>query len=254
MPNQHRKFYRRALVLLVFFSAILVLCVIGCNQDARYKVLTFFFEGVPKPGEENPRSRWNVNRGNVSAVQGTESGQENELALVRGKSGQKRSSRHGFSRDCAKCHTGGLTSGQQDLRTPLPELCYSCHADLYQESDYIHGPLNVGECVFCHDPHQSAYIHLQKAPQPDLCYRCHQRDDIAMIPGHDLALESICTDCHEPHGSPNPKLLKTVRTGRERMKELLNLEVKGDVINPKLESPAALEGFELSSDDPNIVN
>ena len=124
------------------------------------------------------------------------------------KLGQKIASRHQFVKDCAACHTGGLSSGRQELRESLPELCYSCHADLYQEGDSLHGPLNVGECLFCHDPHQSAYVRLQKTPQPQLCYQCHQRSDIAVIPGHQDRLEGVCTDCHDPHGSSQPALLK----------------------------------------------
>ena len=192
-------------------AAILLGCVIGCDQNARYKVLTFFFEGVPKPGEERPRSSWTANQDNTSTEQMNDLDKEDGRTVVGEKQGQKRPSRHDFSRDCAQCHTGGLTSGRQELRTPLPELCYSCHLDLTQGDDYLHGPLNVGECVFCHDPHQSAFIHLQRAPQPDLCYRCHLQDDIALIPGHDLALEGICTNCHEPHGGTGPMLLKATR-------------------------------------------
>jgi len=103
---------------------------------------------------------------------------------------------------------GDLRSGRQELKKILTDLCYSCHTNLYRESDYLHGPLNVGECLFCHDPHQSGYVHLQKAPEPDLCYRCHRKEDIATVPGHPEYLEMACTDCHDPHGSSVPDLLK----------------------------------------------
>ena len=185
-----------------------ILClVIGCDRVTRHNVLTFFFEGVPPLDGKTAGADANIVT--ITNVDKLDIMNTRERGVVIDATGQKRASRHEFVKDCAACHTGGLSSGRQELRQPLPVLCTSCHADLTQEGDFLHGPLNVGECVFCHDAHQSAYVHLQKAPQPQLCYRCHQKQDIAVIPGHSEQLEGICTDCHEPHGSSRPNLLKT---------------------------------------------
>ncbi|MDH4202811.1 MAG: hypothetical protein OEV87_07940 [Phycisphaerae bacterium] len=203
MSNQTRLLRKRVLLLLMFFAG-----VIGCDRTTRYKVLTFFFEGVPSPDakyiQSKPKDTILSSADRLKAVKSAN-------VLVLDSLGQRRSSRHSIAKDCAQCHAGDLRSGRQELKTLLPKLCYSCHTDLYQESDYLHGPINVGECVFCHEPHQSAYVHLQKAPEPQLCYRCHQREDIATIPDHPEYLEKVCTDCHNPHGSPVPHLLKVDR-------------------------------------------
>lgn len=199
---------RRLLSILLFFGGGTAFCLVGCDRTTRYKVLTFFFEGVPSPDG-------NVSDAEKQPIIVTNTGDRQDIMNPEGRVvepdrfGQRLSSRHDFAKDCAQCHTGGLSSGQQELRKPLPDLCYSCHTDLHQEGDYLHGPLNVGECIFCHDPHQSAYVHLQKSPQPQLCYQCHLKENIAVIPGHEECLDGVCTDCHNPHSSADSKLLKT---------------------------------------------
>ena len=241
--------------MLAMFAGIVLFCMIGCDREARYKVLTFFFEGVPEPGA-NKRGA-DANFVSMTNVQKLHLDRDGTRTVQVDKLGQKFASRHDFSRDCAQCHTGSMGSGRQELRAPLPEMCYSCHGDLHKEGDYLHGPLYVGECVFCHDPHSSAFVHLQKAPQPDLCFRCHQKADVVLIPGHREALNGVCTVCHDPHGSSVPKLLKVgqvQRGDREQMEELLNLELKGGANASGLKSDTNPLDFEETQDAPNIVN
>ncbi len=45
----------RLLVMMVLLVASVAETLCGCSQDTRYRVLSFFFEGVPKPGE---KSEW----------------------------------------------------------------------------------------------------------------------------------------------------------------------------------------------------
>jgi len=244
--------------MLAMVAGIVLFCAIGCDRESRYKVLTFFFEGVPEPGAKKAR-RWvsDANTVTMTNAQLRDQQKDGNRAAPVDKLGQRLSSRHDFSRECDKCHTGGMTSGHQELRAPLPDLCYSCHSDLHQKGDYLHGPLYVGECVFCHEPHSSGFIHLQKAPQPDLCLRCHQESDLVLIPGHREALQGVCTDCHDPHGSSVPKLLRVGRVqrgDREQMEELLNLELEGGADAPGLKSNTDALGVEETQDDPNTIN
>lgn len=200
---------KRVLLLLILLAGMFGCCLLGCDRMTRYKVLTFFFEGVPSPDGKYPGAEPNIVT--VRNVDRINAKNANAMATNADQWGQRLSSRHDFVKECDKCHLGDLRSGRQELKKPVPNLCYSCHTDLHQAGDYLHGPLNVGECVFCHDPHQSTYIHLQKAPQPDLCYRCHQRQDIEVVPGHQELLEKVCTDCHDPHGGPTLQFLKASR-------------------------------------------
>jgi predicted CXXCH cytochrome family protein len=209
LDNQFQVFKKHFLSQVILFGSLVFFCMVGCDRVTRYKILSFFFEGVPTPDDKRPGVGDDVNIVIITNVEKLDVMNPENRTIEPDKYGQKLSSSHEFARDCAQCHTGGFSSGQQELREPLPDLCYSCHRDLIQEGDYLHGPLNVGECIFCHDPHQSAYIHLQKAPEPLLCYRCHQQPDIAVIPGHQACLDKVCTDCHDPHGSSMPHLFKT---------------------------------------------
>jgi predicted CXXCH cytochrome family protein len=185
--------------------------VVGCNRETRYKILTFFFEGVPPLDSDSQavetKTTTAVDKSPQSAV-----AKEKPISRILK---QKRSSRHDPVGDCSKCHIGAMGSGQRQLLKPLPDLCYSCHTDYHAGDGYLHGPIMVGECVFCHDPHRSKYVHLQKAPQPKLCYQCHLHENMVTIANHTEMQETICTDCHDPHVSSMRKLLKSSKKLRE---------------------------------------
>jgi len=179
----------------LFFLSFL--CV-GCNDVERYRILTFFFEGVPP-----------VDRAFLPAPAAFEDGSDNGTSdgggTTRARSAQERGSDHP-SRDCTKCHFS--RGGNRELVEPIPGLCYSCHDNYETKGEYVHGPVAVGECKFCHEGHQSQYIHLQKAAQPELCYRCHNRQQMHTIADHEQMQDAVCTECHEVHVSVEPKLLK----------------------------------------------
>lgn len=202
------------MIKLRLFSLMVTLGIIlwvqtGCDRAAREKVLMFFFEGVPSSDGTPSGVGADPNIVILSKMDGVDVMNTNGRVIEPDPWGQKISSSHDFARDCAQCHTGGLRSGQQELREQVPDLCHSCHTDDRREGEFVHGPLNTGECLFCHDPHQSAYVHLQKAPEPALCFRCHQQGDIAAIPDHQERVDQVCTGCHDPHASPVRQLLKS---------------------------------------------
>ena len=72
----------------------------------------------------------------------------------------------------------------------------------------VHGPVAVGQCLFCHNPHKSQVKYLLKGPVPELCYLCHDEDATESIPAHFVRELSACTDCHDPHASDERPLLK----------------------------------------------
>jgi len=186
-------------------AGLLVLIPVGCGRVARHKILTFFFEGVP-PLDGDP----NAGKRRTGVTQQTNLRATERAVKVVKKSS---SSRHEPAADCGKCHRS--TTVWDDFVKPLPDLCYSCHTDYRASGGYLHGPVSVGACMFCHDAHQSKYMHLQKEPQPELCFQCHMRQDIESIAGHQDSASVSCTKCHNPHIGPTRKLLRSPQESRD---------------------------------------
>lgn len=186
---------KRIICVSIILAGVFGVVVTGCDREARYKILTFFFEGVPPLDREKTAVETEMTMADDESQQ-TVVAEEKPVSRVLQ---QGRPSKHKLVADCNRCHIGGMGSGQRQLVEPLPDLCYSCHATFEIPGDSLHGPIVVGDCVFCHDAHQSRNVHLQKAPQPDLCYLCHRREDMSDIADHQDKEEIICTDCHDPH-------------------------------------------------------
>lgn len=180
-------------------ASLLVMLVMSCDEVERYRVLSFFFDGVPPLVEERIISS--------DEVMDTNSG----LPLTKGVVQGKRVERvHGPSRNCKLCHEkldkSKWAASQVTKRTP--EICYGCHEDYTESGLHVHGPVAVGACDFCHDPHISGYDALLKDPEPELCYRCHNQKSIESIPAHRTDMSSGCKPCHEAHSSSKKKLLR----------------------------------------------
>jgi predicted CXXCH cytochrome family protein len=188
----------------IILAGVFGVIVAGCNREAKHKILTFFFEGVPPLDSEKIAVETEMTMAVDESPQPVVAGKKIISRVLK----QRRASKHESVSDCGKCHLGGMGMGQQQLVEPLPDLCYSCHANFEALGDFLHGPISVGNCVFCHDAHQSRYVHLQKAPQPGLCYLCHGREDMSDIADHQDREEIICTDCHDPHAGSTRMRLK----------------------------------------------
>ena len=112
--------------------------------------------------------------------------------------------RTGDRAQCLDCHVS-----KDEVRSGVeraPTLCYGCH-DRIDEKRYVHGPLAVGDCLACHDPHGGyGAAHLRRE-QALLCGNCHAaRDTSATIACN--ARGKGCVDCHDPHQSDTRYLLK----------------------------------------------
>lgn len=85
------------------------------------------------------------------------------------------------------------------------ELCFNCHdakRDMMLEA-YLHTPVADGDCVGCHDPHQSNYRYTLKGDAADLCFTCHDEDDFDNEHVHGPIAAGDCNVCHNPHASAN---------------------------------------------------
>ncbi|MCB2153754.1 cytochrome c3 family protein [bacterium] len=181
--------------LVMSLSVLLV----ACAPTTRYRVLSFFFDGVPVPeGVENGRP------GDMEYASTSLTPFEVSMRAMREQRGPIESPQPVFlsihqpvaENKCIQCH---------DPRQSFEEmprdasLCDRCHEDQRREEGWDHGPINIGTCVPCHNPHQSQYEHLLQEPIPDLCLYCHRADLADDEEYHDVPNLDDCTACHDPH-------------------------------------------------------
>ena len=179
------------LMLLVFF----VIFLMSCDEAERYKTLTFFFDGVPPPGSTGPQGE----PLDSNLLEPDQTGQTPAWYV------------HEPRKDCTTCHGKRKQRGfssETYLIAQEPELCYNCHDDYTVSALFVHGPVAVGQCLFCHNPHKSKIEHLLREPEPGLCYQCHDINTIELIAAHLPNQQSSCTNCHNPHASSLKALLK----------------------------------------------
>ncbi len=190
--NGHPRPTSIGLMLLVFFGVL----VVSCDEVEHYKTLTFFFDGVPPLGQEGLQEEFANSNFQVSMQISPK-----QLWYV-----------HEPQKDCTLCHGKRKQqrgfSLQVQLTAPVPKLCYGCHADYTVSASFVHGPVAVGQCLFCHNPHKSKIKHLLKEPEPKLCYLCHDINTVELIPAHFKNQQFACTGCHNAHASPVKALLK----------------------------------------------
>ncbi len=91
------------------------------------------------------------------------------------------------------------------LTAEREELCFNCHEDNREMmlEDHLHTPVADGDCVGCHDPHQSDNRFSLKGNASELCYQCHKQDDFTMEFVHGPVGVGDCNVCHNPHSSAN---------------------------------------------------
>jgi predicted CXXCH cytochrome family protein len=165
--------------------ALLVGVALGCSSaDRRYRVLSFFFDGVPPPP---------VAPAPVVSTEGAPTARAAGFF------------EHGpyAAKQCGACHEAGAMN---TLVAAGDELCFRCHA-LRLEKRYVHGPLASGGCMACHQPHTSPYRYLLVSASDSFCLRCHDRAGLVRIEGH-LGEAENCTSCHDAHMSDKRYLLR----------------------------------------------
>ena len=161
--------------------------VIGCSSpQARYRVLSVFFDGVPNPDAQVTR---------------TQSAQNDPTAVYR----KPTNSVHKpfAANDCSACHTGGAeaaigSSGSESVLDS--DICMKCHQPIPTQFAVMHAPVAAKACLFCHDPHEASQPHLLKMPAPMLCTQCHDRSLLGKKPPEHLDEKMNCLECHTGHG------------------------------------------------------
>lgn len=178
---------------------LVAMTILGCSETARYRTLSFFFDGVPVPGEEANES--------VTDEQVTEQPEETVASW------------HSMYRErqCFQCHRTDVefSAGISDST-----ICRDCHASYFPAGgdDWPHGAVTTSQCNQCHVSvvHESQYPSLLKDSQPQVCWNCHNADAVLARAYHADAQSRACSSCHDPHGAGNPFLLADSRTYSRR--------------------------------------
>jgi len=122
--------------------------------------------------------------------------------------------------DCTVCHDPhGDRYKFQLWADGRSDLCTGCHTDKKNAMNrrvgfYMHGIIQGGGCVACHDPHASDTRFQLYRPINELCTSCHMElqgiNEGHPVGNHPLKgrpdplrknRELSCTSCHKPHGS-----------------------------------------------------
>ncbi len=141
--------------------------------------------------------------------------------------------KHPTKNKCEDCHKSNKEKHPEegvkgfDLTKKLPDLCYDCHESV-GKNKVLHKPATDGNCLFCHDPHQSNSPKLLVSNENDLCLKCHDKpisyENIKIVNIKELlkennyihgAIDSGCTVCHSPHESDNTYRFKKHFPGGE---------------------------------------
>lgn len=203
----------------ILMALVLTASLTGCEAKSRHQVLTFFFTGVP------PLDESEVTRDNEEKQSPSEMDQSKKVAVVQ----VLYSHPIWAAGTCTSCHestgtfslpgvvqkqtqsvfkTGGGMPGKLTLAEN--KICIQCHQDktplrALTEKLWLHNTTARGDCLACHDPHQSKNENILRKPSATLCLPCHEKGSFRETPVHQS--EAECLSCHNPHMGLNKTLL-----------------------------------------------
>ena len=107
----------------------------GCSVTPQnYKVLSFFFDGVPDPS---------VPPGAIGVRRGPDG--KPTFVVVHKPYAEER---------CDECHRTKYRPSKNDS-----SICLKCHAPVQTQYQRMHGPVVATACLWCHSPHESPNLH-----------------------------------------------------------------------------------------------
>jgi predicted CXXCH cytochrome family protein len=169
-------------VEVVLVSAIIAIWS-GCSVNKRnYKVLNFFFDGVPDP----------------SLPAGSEPGVDGgppRLVVVH---------RPFAEENCEACHRTRYRPSRNDS-----SICLECHDTVKTAHPFMHGPVEANACLWCHNPHESSHPALLRDTDRKVCSQCHTPSMLSStkVPAHADTARG-CLECHSGHGGLTSQMLK----------------------------------------------
>lgn len=173
---------------LVAAAAGLAALWTGCTvTESNYKVLSYFFDGVPDP--------------NAPAL---------PAGVALGEQDLRRSPTYiahkPYAEDnCAECHKSRFRLTMNDSA-----ICMKCHAEEVSKHPRMHGPVAAGACLWCHSPHESAHAYLMRDRDRPVCMQCHSQEMLTTqrVPEHADEARG-CLECHYGHGGPGAMFLRS---------------------------------------------
>ena len=216
--------------LVLFAIAIIFIGVaVGCSIDARYRIKTVIFTGVPPLHEEQATDEVEPSQDPLAtAAEKVAQQQQHRESLL------PRYWQHGpfAAGECGRCHSldqsrsfsvGGAinqapssastVSASSRLTMPKQKLCITCHTQhstaFAQDSGLLqHPPSATGLCTNCHSPHQSLRRYmLLKADNKELCSGCHTPMTLSAV--HAENPQQDCVECHNAHVGVSKPLLRS---------------------------------------------
>lgn len=218
--------------LLVMFTLGVALAgvVVGCSTEARYRIKTVVFTGVPPLHGEKP-----TDEGGPPDPQQTANAEQMARQQQHREASISRYWQHGpfAAGECGRCHSldqsrsfrgnrdatsqepssANPVSASSRLTLPTPQLCISCHtqhgvAFARDSGLQQHLPAAAGACTACHSPHQSLRRYmLLRTDNRELCGSCHNPMTLTQV--HAVNPEQDCIGCHNAHVGVTSKLLRS---------------------------------------------
>lgn len=186
---------RRFRILLCTILLSVLILLLACSKKSRYRVLTFFFDGVPPPISTLVDE---ATEPIPDFVDEADSQADSVARLARAPVQYPHPPyRNG---KCGSCHN---PADSQLFKTPQEGLCLSCHAELIADKIYLHGPVAVNACLNCHHHHASIHPKVLLRDINETCSQCHDLDDVKSGAHHDTIADGTCVACHNPHGGEN---------------------------------------------------
>ncbi len=175
-----------------FVFILVCIQMFQCAPPARTKILSFFFDGV----ERESRSGGFVADSAASEEKAgqaiTDQGAKMYVHAVYQE------------RNCSACHD---PEASYALLEDPPDLCYNCHENYSEAFEYVHMPVQTGECLLCHSAHSSRHEALLTASEQELCFQCHDESELLEKEPHSEIGETVCSTCHNPHGGADETMM-----------------------------------------------
>ncbi len=185
--------------LVALLSATAVATLLACaTPQQRYKVLSFFFDGVPPPESGAAAELRQAPTDEDAIALSAQAALASAIQPSIHKPYQKK--------ECDRCHAGST----QTMRKGDKPFCFDCHKESDLGKKLNHDPAAEGECLECHHPHRSANPALLTSRTTELCFACHDPDDKPYKNRHKpLRQKGGCTNCHNPHGGTQTAFLRS---------------------------------------------
>ena len=215
-----------------FFPLLLIALILvgsGCDPQTKHRVLTVFFTGVPPLEEERRTEEKTTPEQPAKTTAGSTPQDVRPAPKVTVYA-------HPFyaGKRCDACHATGASLGftpsgsrgsgsifggtsaasPARLRLSPKKLCIKCHRrvsrlEVSAKGLWLHTPAAKGDCLACHDPHQSPNPYMLRKKSDRLCVKCHLENVVMNAKSHSqLNLDlTNCLGCHTPHIGVDKRML-----------------------------------------------